>query len=144
MYRRRGQKPHWPRLRPAAEHSRAERHGDGTGLFLWSRSDAPIRVAWRERGAQREGTSEGQLNWSLSSWRIKPHNFGRSRRGGHIHFALLHYSLGDCDPHQMHSCMPLRCTSPALAQEECPHVAGWPGVLPSLIMAPDAGGPPTR
>ena len=61
MYRRRGQKPHRPRLRPAAEHSsRAERHGDGTGLFLWSRSDAPIRVAWRERGggAEREGARE--------------------------------------------------------------------------------------
>ena len=34
-------------------------HGDGTGLFLWSRSDAPIRVAWRERGgAEGEGTRE--------------------------------------------------------------------------------------
>ena len=32
----------------------------------------------------------------------------------------------------------LACT-PSLGQEEeeCPHVAGWPGVFPSLIMAPD-------
>ena len=60
MYRRRGQKPHWPRLRPAAEHSRAERHGDGTGLFLWSRSDAPIRVAWRERGSTEGGRERGK------------------------------------------------------------------------------------
>ena len=93
------------------------------------------RVAWRwhwsfsvvslgcpdqgsvEREGEGEAEREGKLNWSLSSWRIKPHNFSRSRPrrcGGHIHFALLHYSLGDYDPHQMHSCMPLHCTAPEL------------------------------
>ena len=55
------------------------RSNDGTGLFLWSRSDAPIRVAWRGRGS-----AERKLNWSLSSWRIKPHD--SVGRDSHIHF----------------------------------------------------------
>ena len=51
-------------------------HGDGTGLFLWSRSDAPIRVAWREReggGAERESSTghyhRGESSRTISAGR---------------------------------------------------------------------------
>ena len=67
--------------------------------------------------------SERKLNWSLSSWRIKPHNsVGRS-----VAMVIFTWCAciiqGDNYPLRMHACMQLRLHSSREREEECPHLA---------------------
>ena len=58
MYRRRGQKPYRPRLRPAAEHSRAEQ---SRAAWRWHWSFSVVSLGCPDQGSvEREGEQRGR------------------------------------------------------------------------------------